>query len=100
MTKITKDERIVGDIHTEPKGMSPDEEYAYSKLVVDDWVVLNEKTIRKNESEDIRESIEENIRLGYMEYVDGTGNLPWAQRKFRLTEKGKKHAEELIGGKK
>lgn len=99
MTKITKDERIVGDIHTEPKSMSSDE-YAYSKLVVDDWVVLNEKKIRKNESADIRESIEENIKLGYMEYVDGTGNLPWRQRKFRLTEKGKKHVEELIGEKK
>ena len=99
MTKITKDERIVGDIHTEPKSMSSDE-YAHSKLIVDDWVVLNENTIRKNRLEDIRESIEENIRLGYMEYVDVTENLPWTQRKFRLTEKGKKHAEELIGGKK
>ena len=99
MTKITKDERIVGAIHTEPQSMSPDE-YAYSKLVVDDWVVLNEKTIRKNESNDIRESIEENIRLGYMEYVDSTGNLPWPQRKYRLTEKGKKHIEDLMGGKK
>lgn len=87
--------KIVGEIRHHPISDDP-LEIEESKLLVHDFVLMDEKAPEKMERKEVMESIEENVRLGYFEYIDGTEQLPPSKRKLRITEKGIQHVHDLM----
>lgn len=86
---------IIGKIINLPKSDDPLEK-AYASLVVNDFVYVDSAMQNDFQSERIQKSIKELIRLGFLEYIDGTENLPWDKRKFKTTAKGREYVEKKL----